>query len=69
MRRALFDRSPLCVVCQSLGLTVEATQRDHIVSLEEGGLDDDSNTQGLCDLHHEEKSKAERLRARRRGLR
>lgn len=67
MREELFSREPLCVVCKDLGLVVPATQRDHIVSLEEGGADDASNAQGLCDEHHEEKSKAERLRGRMRG--
>ncbi|ATA57780.1 restriction endonuclease [Variovorax boronicumulans] len=66
LREQLFTRNPLCVRCQELGLTALATQRDHIVSLEEGGLDVEANTQGLCDLHHDEKSLAERLRARRR---
>jgi 5-methylcytosine-specific restriction protein A len=67
MREQLFARTPLCVACEALGLVELATQRDHIVSLEEGGPDDDSNTQGLCLKHHDEKSLAERLRARRRS--
>lgn len=67
MRAALFRRQPLCPECTKLGLVVLATQRDHIVSLEEGGADDDTNTQGLCQEHHDAKSLAERLRARRRG--
>lgn len=66
-RESLFRRNPLCPECSKLGLVVLATQRDHIVSLEEGGPDTDENTQGLCDEHHEAKSLAERLRARRRG--
>lgn len=68
MRASLFRRQPLCVECERIGLVVLATQRDHIVPLAEGGQDDDDNTQGLCDEHHEAKSLAERLRARRRGL-
>jgi 5-methylcytosine-specific restriction protein A len=68
MRASLFRRQPLCPECEALGLVVLATQRDHIVSLEEGGTDTDDNTQGLCDQHHEAKSLGERLRARRRGL-
>lgn len=67
MRAALFQREPLCAVCKTQGLVVLATQRDHIQSLEEGGADDDDNTQGLCEECHEAKSLAERLRARRRG--
>jgi len=66
MRTDLFRREPLCVQCKAQGLVVLATQRDHIQSLEEGGVDDDTNTQGLCVECHEAKSLAERLRARRR---
>ena len=40
-----------------------ATQRDHVVSLQEGGTDDEANTQGLCQTCHDEKSERERLRA------
>lgn len=43
-----------------------ATQRDHIVALEEGGTDDDSNVQGLCKACHDVKSKAESQRGRAR---
>jgi 5-methylcytosine-specific restriction protein A len=67
MRAALFARAPLCVECERLGLVVLATQRDHLVPLADGGLDDDSNTQGLCDTCHEAKSLAEALRGRRRA--
>lgn len=61
-------RQPLCVLCLEHGRTTAATQRDHIIPLEEGGPDDESNEQGLCDECHEGKSLAERLRARRRGV-
>ena len=67
MREQLFERNPLCVECQRLGLVELATQRDHIKSLEEGGLDVPENTQGLCAQHHEEKSLAERIRAQARS--
>ncbi|SFB96423.1 5-methylcytosine-specific restriction enzyme A [Polaromonas sp. OV174] len=66
MRAALFDRCPLCVACDAKGFVVAATQRDHIKPLSEGGLDDDSNVQGLCDACHEEKSQAEAKRGRSR---
>lgn len=56
--------NPLCCECQALGITRLWTQRDHIVPLAEGGTDDPSNIQGLCDEHHDAKSKAEALRAR-----
>ncbi|WP_238541912.1 HNH endonuclease [Acidovorax sp. CF316] len=67
MRAALFERNPLCVECQKAGRDTEATQRDHIVPLAEGGPDDATNEQGLCDACHEEKSLQEALRGRRRA--
>ena len=67
LRAELFERDPLCVECKKLGTVKLATQRDHIVSLEEDGEDADHNTQGLCDDHHDAKSKAERQRAQRRS--
>jgi 5-methylcytosine-specific restriction protein A len=66
-RQELFKREPLCVECLKAGRIRLATQRDHIVPLFEGGADDDSNTQGLCDDCHDVKSQAERLRAQGRG--
>lgn len=68
MRAALFRRDPLCAECKRNGLVRLATQRDHIIPLAEGGLDDDSNTQGLCHECHEGKSLAESLRGRRRAI-
>lgn len=68
MRASLFRREPLCAECKVQGKVVLATQRDHVIPLAEGGLDDASNEQGLCDACHEGKSLAESLRARRRGL-
>jgi 5-methylcytosine-specific restriction protein A len=67
MRADLFSRNPLCVECEKQGRVRLATQRDHIVPLAEGGLDDDSNVQGLCIECHDEKSLAERLRGQRRA--
>jgi 5-methylcytosine-specific restriction protein A len=67
MRAELFTANPLCVECSKLGLVKLATQRDHIRSLEEGGLDVPENTQGLCDDCHNAKSLAERLRAQARS--
>lgn len=70
MREALFKRNPLCVRCVELeastGIVRLATQRDHIIPLAEGGKDDETNEQGLCDEHHEAKSLGEALRGRRR---
>lgn len=67
MRAELFRRNPFCAECAKEGRDVRAVQRDHIVSLEEGGADDDANTQGLCGPCHEMKSKAEAARGRRRA--
>jgi 5-methylcytosine-specific restriction protein A len=66
MRATLFKQEPLCRVCASLGLAVVAVERDHVVCLAEGGADDPSNTQPLCEEHHAEKSKAEALRGMKR---
>ena len=67
MRAALFADNPLCVECTRLGCVTEAVERDHIVPLGEGGLDEADNVQGLCLACHEVKSLAEALRARRRS--
>lgn len=63
-RAALFEREPLCRECRAQGFTTIATVRDHIVPLAEGGQDDDSNIQPLCDDCHTEKTMAEALRGR-----
>ncbi len=67
LRDRLFSSNPLCVACERLGRVTLATQRDHIKALAEGGTDDDSNVQGLCQDCHEGKSLAEALRGRRRA--
>lgn len=67
MRKALFDADPLCAECKRQGRVTLATQRDHIKSLAEGGADDHTNVQGLCDDCHEVKSLQEALRGRRRA--
>jgi 5-methylcytosine-specific restriction protein A len=64
MRAALFTRDPLCAECRRHGRAVPATQRDHVIPLEEGGPDDETNEQGLCDDCHAAKSKAEAARGR-----
>jgi 5-methylcytosine-specific restriction protein A len=66
MREALFTRQPLCVICQAQGRVRLATQRDHTIPLAEGGADDDSNVQGLCEPCHDAKSRAESQRGRGR---
>lgn len=64
MRADLFKRQPLCELCSVLGLVALATVRDHRIPLAEGGPDDVSNEQALCDPCHDAKSLAERLRGR-----
>ena len=69
-RRLLFQANPLCVHCQqkSPPQVRLATERDHIVPLEEGGQDVPENTQGLCAECHAVKSLAERQRGLKRYL-
>lgn len=67
MRADLFSRQPTCEECARHGRVRLATQRDHKVPLAEGGADDRSNEQALCDECHEAKSLAEALRARTGG--
>jgi 5-methylcytosine-specific restriction protein A len=62
MRKRLFEEHPLCVECERQGRISAATRRDHIKPLAEGGSDDDTNIQGLCERCHDIKSEAERLR-------
>lgn len=67
LRAELFARAPLCAECQRHGRVTLASERDHIVSLEEGGDDADGNVQGLCAECHDAKSKVERARGIRRA--
>ncbi|WP_428718568.1 HNH endonuclease [Undibacterium curvum] len=64
LRADLFAREPLCAECKRAGRVTPATQRDHIIPLCEGGADDETNEQGLCDPCHETKSLAEAQRSR-----
>lgn len=64
MRAALFARQPFCEECARQGRHNLATQRDHRIPLAEGGADDPTNEQALCDPCHEAKSQAEALRGR-----
>ncbi|MGZ9027364.1 MAG: HNH endonuclease [Telluria sp.] len=66
MRAKLFTRHPLCVLCLADGLAVAATERDHVIPLAEGGPDDETNEQALCEPCHAEKSRVEATRGRRR---
>jgi 5-methylcytosine-specific restriction endonuclease McrA len=50
----------LCVVCRLVDLLTDAEEVDHIVPLEHGGSDDDSNLQSLCKACHKAKTAWER---------
>lgn len=65
-RAALFAAEPLCRECSKTGRVSEAVIRDHIVPLAEGGSDDDSNIQPLCQACSDAKSAGERVRGRHR---
>lgn len=62
LRKALFARSPWCVLCLPRGVRTKATIRDHIVPLAEGGRDDTSNEQALCKGCSDTKTQAEARR-------
>lgn len=67
MRADLFRRKPLCERCEAKGIVTRATIRDHRIPLAEGGADDTTNEQAICEPCHTEKSLAEALRGRRRS--
>jgi len=68
MRARLFSRSPLCVHCQANGRIAVATIRDHVIPLAEGGTDDETNEQALCEPCSDEKTRAESARGVRRSF-
>ena len=54
-----FRAHPLCVECEKVGIVRAANRLDHRVPLIDGGVDDESNYQGLCDPCHDIKTAAE----------
>lgn len=60
LREKLFKSNPICAMC----CLRPARIRDHIIPLFDGGLDIESNTQGLCFDCDEVKSKSESARSR-----
>lgn len=67
-RRAdLFRRKPMCEMCEATGRVTVATIRDHRIPLAEGGADDETNEQSLCEDCHAIKTKAESARGVRRA--
>jgi 5-methylcytosine-specific restriction protein A len=67
-RAALFSREPLCRECSAAGRVALATIRDHVKPLAEGGADDDSNVQPLCQACSDAKTAAESARGVRRAF-
>ena len=67
MRRALLMEHPLCVLCRAQGRRTFAVIRDHIVPLAEGGVDDSTNTQAVCQPCSDAKTQAEAQRGRERS--
>lgn len=67
IRQRLFDRSPLCVQCQKQGRTTIATIRDHVIPLAEGGVDDETNEQALCQMCSDVKTANESKRGQARS--
>lgn len=66
-RKTYFEVYPFCIECKKAGLTVVATDLDHIHPWRSGGaVWDWDNLQGLCHTHHSSKSGKE-SQALRRG--
>ena len=57
--RMMKMRNPLCVICDAMGITTEATEFDHVVPLANGGGEHEGNLQGLCEKHHRMKTELE----------
>lgn len=51
--------NPLCVCCKEAGRIRAVAEVDHVIPLHLGGVDDESNLQGLCLDCHEAKSTRE----------
>lgn len=58
-RKRRLTAEPTCRICRSKGIIVAATRVDHIVALVNGGTDDDSNVQSLCEPCHEAKTRVD----------
>jgi 5-methylcytosine-specific restriction protein A len=50
----------LCQVCLLNGRTTLASEVDHIVGKAQGGSDDESNLQAICDTCHDAKTASEK---------
>lgn len=59
LRLRYLREHPLCAHCAERGLTVSATDVDHVVSRARGGSDRDGNLQALCHSCHSAKTARE----------
>lgn len=59
-RTKWFRAHPLCVRCEAAGRIGCAVELDHVISLEHGGRDDETNLQGLCWDCHQAKTGEDR---------
>jgi 5-methylcytosine-specific restriction protein A len=67
-RVRLFATHPWCVECEKEGQQTRATIRDHRIPLAEGGTEDASNEQALCQRHSDVKTQRESARGVRRSF-
>lgn len=51
-RKRMLARFPVCVMCEAEGIYHPTDEIDHVVPLHRGGVDDETNLQGLCEMHH-----------------
>lgn len=58
-KRILARDMGLCQPCLDLGRVTQADAVDHIVNKAQGGTDDPSNLQSICDACHASKTAAE----------
>jgi len=65
-RARLFARQPWCVLCLKDGKYTRPTIRDHIVPLAEGGTEDASNEQAICQTCSDQKTHREAQRGLQR---
>lgn len=66
IRERILERDPVCVICLAKGIVTETKIVDHVLSLAEGGTDDDDNLQGLCKPCSDQKTEEESARAQGR---
>lgn len=59
LRRMQLNAEPLCRACAAAGLTVPATDVDHIIAKAKGGGDGFDNLQSLCASCHSRKTALE----------